>query len=867
MPDLLEREQNLVELGTMLDQASHGHGRLVLIGGEAGIGKSVLVRTFCQTRARSAHVLTGACDALSTPRPLGPLVDIARQTNGELRRLLATGARREDVFDALLDVIAQAARPTILVFEDIHWADEATLDLLRFLPRRIGNLHVLLIATFRDDEMGPGHPLRVVFGDLATSQAVSRIMLGPLSASAVQTLAIGSALDPAVLHHNTGGNPFFVTEMLATGSSSIPPTVRDAILARAARLSPSARAALETAAVVGFRSEAWLLTQLLGSEAGAIDGLVSAGILHTDGHTFAFRHELTRTAALEAVPPHRRAVLHRRVLDALHPVANDPDLLARLAHHADMAGDREAVIEYAPAAARRAEGLKAHREAAAQYSRALRWTVDQMSTERAALLEGLAFQCYLTDRHAEALDAWNEALAIWQHVGNPYKESEMLRMLSRPLWYLGKSDLAIASVQAALQVIEPLSSGLEFGWVCSEHSGMLRLASQNDDAILWAERALTVAAEVGDLGLCAHALKNLGSARLALGDECGCDDIERSLHVAIGAGLEEHAGRAYSTLVPCALGTFRLGQANRWLDEGMRYTADHDVETYRLCLQSWRPILLVYEGRWSEATHAAESLLRLSDLSSLYPLLALTALGRVRARRGDPEADAALDAALDLAPATVELLRRAMLRAARAEAAWLAGDFERMALEAEVEFEAVVASSERWMAGELALWLHRAGKLTTVPDLPSPYAFQIAGDWSSAAAAWQALGCPFETARALADADDPDSLRRAWSLADDLGARALQRIIHHRMDDFGLKRQPRGQRQSTREHPAQLTRRQVDVLALVARGASDAEIGDELFLSPKTVGHHVSAILGKLDVANRHDAAAAASALGLVTLN
>src|SRR3954451_21540011 len=271
MLELLERDHNLAELDAALTNARNGHGGLVLVGGEAGIGKSTLVQTFWPAQGGAARILSGACDALSTPRPLGPLVDIARQSNGDLRRLLASGAAREDVFNALLDVIAREATPTILVFEDIHWADEATLDLLRFLPRRLGDLPAVLIATYRDDEIGPSHPLRVVLGDLATAQAIRRIALAPLSAGAVQTLAAGSSLDPETLHQSTRGNPFFVSEMAASGSNGIPQTVRDAILARSARLSRSARAALETAAVIGFLSEGWLLMQMLGAEAGAVD--------------------------------------------------------------------------------------------------------------------------------------------------------------------------------------------------------------------------------------------------------------------------------------------------------------------------------------------------------------------------------------------------------------------------------------------------------------------------------------------------------------------------------------------------------------------------------------------------------------------
>ncbi|HET7092576.1 MAG TPA: AAA family ATPase, partial [Thermomicrobiales bacterium] len=254
--DLLERELPLTALDAWLHEAAAGQGRLAFVAGEAGVGKSALVARFCQTAAARgrARALLGACDALSTPRPLGPLQDIALQTGGSLERLLTENVARDRLLRAFLAELAGGLTPTLVVLEDVHWADEATLDLLRLLGRRLEPVRCLAIVTYRDDEVGPTHPLRRVLGDLATTPSVRRLRLAPLSEAGIRTLAAGSGLDPVSLHRVTGGNPFFATEVLAAGAAmpgSIPATVRDAVLARASRLTSAGRETLEAAAVIG----------------------------------------------------------------------------------------------------------------------------------------------------------------------------------------------------------------------------------------------------------------------------------------------------------------------------------------------------------------------------------------------------------------------------------------------------------------------------------------------------------------------------------------------------------------------------------------------------------------------------------------
>ena len=348
--DLLERGTQLDELESLLERAASDEGHLVLLGGEAGVGKTALVQHICKRARGRARVLLGACDALSTPRPLGPLLDVAAEVGGDLARFLAEDVPRHTLFRAALDALT-ADRTTLFVIEDAHWADEVTLDLMRFLGRRIGGTLSLVLITYRDDEVGPAHPLRIVIGDLATAPRVHRIGLAPLSSAAVGTLAAGSGMDPVALHRRTGGNPFFVTEVLAGGEHGIPATVQDAVLARVARRSLAARSVLDAAAVVGARVEPWLLDEVVGADADAVDECLAAGVLRPERGLLAFRHELARDAVLTAIPQRRRRRLHAAVLAALQADPVGDDDLARLAHHAEAAGDRDAVLHYAPAAA------------------------------------------------------------------------------------------------------------------------------------------------------------------------------------------------------------------------------------------------------------------------------------------------------------------------------------------------------------------------------------------------------------------------------------------------------------------------------------------------------------------------------------
>jgi predicted ATPase len=493
--ELLEREQHLDQLRELLRQATAGQGSMVLVGGEAGVGKTTLADAFCREIAGTAELLRTSCDALSTPGPLGPVRDLAPALGLRIDQHSLDGEARDRLFREVLAVFAARPGPTVVIAEDAHWSDGASLELLRFLGRRVEGLPLLFVVTYRDDETGADHPLRLVLGDLATAPGVRRISVRPLSEAAVQEMASGSGRDAATLYRLTGGNPFFVVEVLASDGETVPATVGDAILARAARLSPEARAVLDVAAVIGATIDSDLLLSVAGPVLDEADECIARGLLRGTDDGLVFCHELAREAILSAIAPLRRRLLHARVLAALRQVLESERDLARLAHHAEAARDRAAVLEFAVAAAEQAAALHAHREAAAQYARALRFGDALPAAERGRLLEERSVACYLSDLGEEAIAARREALEIWRALGDPLKEGENLRWLSQLHWL--ERDAAEAAT-AALEVLEALPPGPELAMAYSNLSQLRMLDHDLEGTLHWGDRAIALAEQLAE---------------------------------------------------------------------------------------------------------------------------------------------------------------------------------------------------------------------------------------------------------------------------------------------------------------------------------------------------------------------------------
>jgi DNA-binding CsgD family transcriptional regulator len=867
--ELLERERHLDQLEEHLRQAAAGHGRVVLIGGEAGVGKTALVEEFAR-RAAAPAVLRTSCDALSTPGPLGAVRDLAPALGLLTDQRPYDGDARERLFREALAAFAARPGATVVVAEDAHWSDGASLELLRFLGRRIGGLRTLFVVTYRDDEIGADHPLRLLLGDLATAPAVHRLSVLPLSEAAVQRLAKGSGRDAGALHRLTGGNPFFLTEALAAEGESVPATVGDAVLARAARLSPEARKILDVAAVIGSSIDLDLFLRVAGPVLDEVDACIARGLLRGAGDGIAFCHELAREAILAAIAPLRRRLLHARVLAALRDAPDQVRDLAQLAHHAEAAGDRGAVLEFATAAAEQAAALHAHREAAAQYARALRFADGLPAAERARLLEGRSVACHLSDLGEEAIVARQAALEIWRGLGDQLKEGDNLRWLSRLSWYAGRGVEAEVAARAALDKLEPLPPGPEMAMAYSNFAQLRMLAYDLEGTLHWGNRAIALAEEFGETETLIHALANVGTARQNAGDERGAEDLTRSLQLALDGGFVDHAVRAMSNLAWDGLWTMRFDEADRWLAMAVDHAIEHDLDTYRWYFLATRATIRARQGAWDVAEKEIRQLLRQPALLPLTRILALTTLGQVCVRRGSPEATEVLDEALALAERTGQLIRFIPIRITRAEASLLAGDQEGARAEALMVRDLIFAGGDRWQKSEIAWLLWQAGERDVATDLENPaepYALLFAGNYAGAAAVWRELGCPYDEACALAESDDPALVHRAVAIFEELEAKpAIVRAVG-RLRTLGVHDLPavrRGPRATTRAHPAGLTQREAEVLALVAAGLRNTQIAERLYLTPKTVSHHLSAIYAKLGVETRIEAAQAASQLGIL---
>ncbi|GGO26454.1 ATP-binding protein [Deinococcus humi] len=860
---LLERAVPLDQLLAWSGDAAAGRGRLILLAGEAGVGKTVFLQEFVRRLARPNGVLLGACDPLSTPRPLGPLLDIASLLGGEFERLLDSG-QREQVFRAFLSVLTNDRhRGHIVIFEDVHWADDATLDLLRFLGRRLDHSRTLLIASYRDDEVGPRHPLRTVIGDLATSQAARRLTLAPLSQVAVQELAQANHMDPTLLYLKTEGNPFYITEVIASGVENIPPTILDAVLARAARLSPPARAALEAAAAIGTRIEPWLLEALVPSSVEAVDECLSMGVLQAHDDRLAFRHELARQAILSSTAPPQRLALHREILGVLMVAL--PGDVARLADHAEAANDSAAVLRYALRAAREAMALRAHREACAQFARVLRHAGGLAPEEHASMLEEYAEQCFITDQLAEALRASEAALQLWQETGQRDREGATLARLARFLVGMGRNAEAEDASRRSLAILGELPPGppLAFAYACQAHLRMLN--RDNQQAVHWGQQAIELAEQHQDRPLLVLALNTVGTAMLLEQDEAGRALLDRSLALARDAQLDDHVALAYRMLSSVAGELYQFARADQYFGDGLRYCQEHDLDGHRLYMLAWQALSYLYQGRWREATEVALSVTRRPATAATSRIMALVALGRVRTRRGDPEVWDVLDEALAMASQTGTLQRLAPVRAARAEAAWLAGDLDRVHEEAQAAYGLACHHHHPWFVGELAYWRWKAGHASSdVPRMALPYELQITGRWHDAALEWERLNCPYEAARAYAESQAEPDLKQALALFKQLGARPAATQAVQQLRQLGVKGLSLAPRSSASDHPARVTPREVQVLQLLQRGLRDAEIARELGVSTKTAGHHVSSLLSKLSVRNRTEAVREGTRMGLI---
>jgi DNA-binding CsgD family transcriptional regulator len=863
---MLERDAELAALAHAAREAADGHGSVVLVKGEAGIGKSSLIEALRSHLPAEGRMLVGYCDDLATPRTLGPFRDLVGSVGTELSRAVTDGSERDRVLTALRTELTWPDHPTVLVIEDVHWADDATLDALRYLIRRIAELPAVLVLTYRDDELNREHPLHGLLGQASRSDHVRHLPLRRLSPQAVRQLSAGSPVDAHDLFELTSGNPFFVHELLASAQGErVPPTIADAVLARVRSLDPPVQDVLEQLAVVPSALDRWLVDVLVPGAGQRGEGTVAAlaaaeerGLLSVSTRKIAFRHELTRRAIAGAVPAARLMALNHRVLDAL--IDHDGSDVSQIVHHAARAGDQDAIIRYGPVAGRDAAGAGAHREAVAHFGLVLEHHDRFTPGERAELLAQYAIECYTIGAIDKAVEAGQRAVKESRSLGDLRQLGAYLRWLSRIWWTAGNRARAEQTGREAISVLERAGDNRLLARALSNESQLCMLAHRLAVSVEYGERAATLARETGDGEVMAHALTNIGIARWGLGDPAGQSLLDEALRVALEAGDVEDACRAYVGLVWSLLDWCRLEEAERYLTAAMKLAEETEFFGILSYMQAARARLDFARGSWDEAIRIAEAA---ADAFLPARCPALIVLGRVHARRGQPQASRLLSSAWELAVQIDELQRLGPAAAARAEDAWLRGDHARVLDIAMPVYTEARRLDDPVHQAELGYWLAKAGQPAETAS-GHPYALQAAGRWREAAELWQAAGCPYEHAAALAESPESGDLLAALEILDELGAAPLAALVRGRLRALGTTRIPRGPRGETRVNPAGLTTRQVEVLRLLGMGYTNAQIASQLVVSVRTVDSHVAAVLAKLGAASRREAAASAAQLGVL---
>lgn len=861
---LLERDGYLETLSDRLDTVRSGEGALVLVAGEAGVGKTALVDAFVSGLGGDILITRGQCDPLTTPRALGPIHDVVADGAFGLGGVALTDDPTE-MFAEILDRLSNSIRPIVLVLEDVHWADGGTLDFLRYLGRRVESTRALVICTYRDDEVGQLHPLRPVLGQLIPRPAVHRIKLDPLSAEATRALAEGSRMDTERLHRVTGGNAFFVTEAVAAGDL-IPASAQDAVLARVGRLSAAAQRVVRAVSVSPRPIHIATSIRLAGVHHEAVDEALDAGVLVAIGPDVRFRHEIARVAVEQSLPGGSRVALNEAMLGLL--LEDDPPDPSLIAHHAIAAGDGEKVAEFAPIAGDEARLAGAGREAVAFYEAALSHRTLLEDADEARVEYEYGWLLARQMRHREAQDALERAVDLYEELGDTEMTCRALVRLQSPTWVLDSREAALGVTDRALALARDRGSPE------AEASVLYRIAHNNmvdrnrDGALEAAAASLEIAEQVGNVEEAWRAGLMVGCVQLVMGDadtgaelvrqkvdaarELGRSDLEASALGMLGTGAGEV--REYQLAVSALEATIALSQA-----------VDDDANgAYSV---AWLARVRFEQGRWDEALELAELVLSDDASTGIEAITAHGVRGRALTRRGEPDERDGIQWVLDRADG--ELFQYVWgAYCGVAEHAWLNGMDE---VSAEPDLSDLLQSAHAralntdspWARGEVAFWLWRLGMIDGSPDgAAEPYALQMAGDWEQAAEAWEAIGCPYEVGMALLDGDT-DAVARAHTIFDAIGAAPAAKIARDRLRKLGVVARGRGANRSTIANPAGLTDRQLEVLGLMVRGLSNGEIADALYVAPKTVEHHASAIYAKLAVDGRAKAVAVATEQGL----
>lgn len=853
----LERDGQLARLAELFGRAASGQGRCALVFGEAGAGKTSLLRRFAAVLDAKTPRLVASCEPLLSPRPLSPFVDLAEHWPPSLALALREGRQPPGLHSDLRAALSRRGVASVLIIDDLHWADAATLDAVRYLGRRLAESRLLMVLSFRDDDRVASQPLCHMLGELPAADTV-RIEVPSLSAAAVAALAHSAGRSAEGLFEATGGNAFFVTETLADPSGAPAASVCDAVAARLVRLSPAARAAAEWAAVSPSPMPRALLERVSAIAPQAFDECCVTGMLRPCGTRLAFRHDLARRAVLRTLAPGHAAQLHRAWFELLQ--ATPGVALQQLVHHAAHAGLPSQVLALAPRAAKMAAAMSAHQEAAALYRRALACDAVADDEVQAGVLEDAAVELRLVGAADEARAATEQALALRRRLGDRLRIGMNLRLIAAARSAeAGQRAAAEAAIGESIRLLQSLAPSSEWVLSLAEHSRMLCVWSNFGASISAGERAVVLAEQLPPSyearKALVRALHAAACARLFVRDDPrALAGLQRALALALEIGAEDQVAHLYAMLQMVHLIYRRHGHALAVAQQGLVWCEARDLDAQRARLLENIALSLFETGRWGPAQEHIDRCLALPACSEMLGHSARLLLARLRSRRGDD--DPALGAywqVLSRAPLAQPLgYRLPAILAACVEAAWLRGENEQARVLARQGTSAAIDRGDARLAGPLLVWLHRLGLPQPAHSLriASEHALELAGRHADAAAAWHAHGCGYEAALAALHGDAAD-VQQALQALLTLGAAPAADIARSRLRAMGVRGVPRGPQPRTRQDPEGLTPRQRQIRALLEQGLSNAGIAARLHRSERTVECHVAQVLAKLGVQSR----------------
>ena len=867
--ELIERAGFLASLQTKFDNVTRGEGHCVLIGGEAGIGKTSLIKAFCNSKKNDYKIYQGTCDALFTPRPLAPFYDIVWQMEGETWENIVNITDRSRLFAGFLHKLENQKQTIIIVFEDIHWADEATLDFIKFLARRITQFRCLFILTYRDDEIHSSHPLRNVLGQLAPG-LFTRLQLTSLSRKAVEKLAQEKGWNGEDVYSISGGNPFYVTEILANYSLGIPDNIKDSILSVYNRMDEKAKHIWKILSVFPSAFEIKYLEKMAPSYGTAIEHYLDLKILILDKGLISFKHELYRRTIERSLSPFIRIDLNKKILDLFRESFETNHEIERIIHHAKNANEYDTIVRYAPLAARQAAALGAHIEACKLYLSAIEYYQGTDKNMLIQFYEPYAYECYLTNQIKEAIIYAGKLLNLLREKNDTEKIGNCLRFLSRLWWLDGNRKKAETLAEQAMEELKSNLSSATNAMAYSNMSQLKMLFDQFEECIAWGEKAIVIARKLGDEETLSHALNNVGSVRMLIqsSEQEGIELLQQSLEIALKNSYHDHAGRAYTNLANIGVRTKKYVFAKKILEEGLQYCEKRDLDSWKSCMLSFKARLHFETGDWKEACNISDILLKNGNQPTAVTILALVVIASIKMRTSNSDVLPLLLEAKTKAFETMEMQRIIPSLVALLEYEWLTGKTVIKKEDLDQATGMIGQSINSIENNEFAFWLLKARKqilplIDALNDVYEGYDVSNIRKAQEAAALWEKAGCPYAQAVTIFEGDVEDK-KQAIKIVHELGASVVFEKMKLEMRTSGIRSIPRGIRKSTQANPAHLTGRELEVLQLLREGLQNKEIGARLFISDRTVSHHISSIFFKLDVNSRAKAVKAAIQLDII---